>query len=72
MSSDSLAIFMETDEFSFPYIFWDQVEPSSGLFTFDHPENDIATYIKTAQEEGLNVVLRPGPYICGEHDFGFV
>ena len=54
----------------FSYIFWDHLEPSPGQWTFDQPENDVATYIKTAQEEGLNVVLRPGPYICGEHDFG--
>ncbi|KAF7187609.1 Beta-galactosidase [Pseudocercospora fuligena] len=54
----------------FPYIMWDQLEPEPGKWTFHEPQNDIATYIKTAQEEGLNVILRPGPYICGEHDFG--
>ncbi len=23
-----------------------------------------------AQEEGLDVILRPGPYVCAEWDFG--
>lgn len=54
----------------FPYVFWDQLEPTPGRWTFDQPQNDIAKYVKIAQEEGLNVILRPGPYICGEHDFG--
>ncbi|KAK4506141.1 hypothetical protein PRZ48_004106 [Zasmidium cellare] len=54
----------------FPYIFWDHLEPTQGAWTADQPQNDVAAYVRTAQEEGLNVVLRPGPYICGEHDFG--
>lgn len=54
----------------FPYIFWDHLEPSPGQWAFDKPQNNIAAYMKIAQEEGLNIVLRPGPYICGEHDFG--
>lgn len=54
----------------FPYIFWDHLEPSPGQWAFDKPQNNIAGYMKIAQEEGLNIVLRPGPYICGEHDFG--
>lgn len=31
---------------------------------------DIETFIKTAQEENLLVILRPGPYICAERDMG--
>ncbi|KAJ5371302.1 uncharacterized protein N7496_007394 [Penicillium cataractarum] len=53
----------------FSYVFWDQLEPSKG--TWDSSgNNDIARYFKTAQEHGLNIVLRPGPYICGEHEWG--
>lgn len=53
----------------FSYIYWDQLEPSKG--TWDSSgNNDIARYFKTAQKQGLNVVLRPGPYICGEHEWG--
>lgn len=31
---------------------------------------DLAKFIRTAQELGLYVILRPGPYICAEFDFG--
>ena len=54
----------------FSYVFWDRLEPVPGTWTAKQPENDIGTYFRIAQEEGLHVVLRPGPYICGEHDFG--
>jgi len=32
--------------------------------------NDIAAFVKTAQEEGLWVILRPSPYVCAEWEFG--
>lgn len=54
----------------FSYVFWDELEPVKGKWLGDKPGNDIAKYFKIAQEEGLNVVLRPGPYICGEHEWG--
>lgn len=56
----------------FSYIFWNQLEPEQGKWTLSEPQNDIAEYFKIAQEEGLHVVLRPGPYICGEHEWGGV
>lgn len=31
-------------------------------------ENDVEHFIKLAEEEGLLVILRPGPYICAERD----
>jgi hypothetical protein len=31
---------------------------------------DVAEFIREAQEEGLHVILRPGPYICAEWDLG--
>ena len=51
------------------YIFWDQLEPTEGAWE-RNGNNDIAKYFRTAQEEGLNIVLRAGPYICGEHEWG--
>ncbi|OBT87672.1 hypothetical protein VE02_02742 [Pseudogymnoascus sp. 03VT05] len=33
-------------------------------------ENSIKDYFRIAQELGLNVVLRAGPYVCGEHEWG--
>ena len=31
---------------------------------------DIVSYLQIAQEEDLFVILRPGPYICAEWEFG--
>ncbi|KFX98977.1 hypothetical protein V490_01998 [Pseudogymnoascus sp. VKM F-3557] len=53
----------------FSYIFWNDIEPSPGAWDFTG-NNDIKKYFQIAQEEGLNIVLRPGPYICGEREWG--
>jgi beta-galactosidase len=51
------------------YVFWNLHEPSPGVFDFSG-QNDIAEFIREAQHEGLFVILRPGPYVCAEWDFG--
>jgi len=51
------------------YIFWNLHEPKPGQFDFSG-NLDIAAFVRTAQEEGLWVIIRPGPYICTEWDFG--
>lgn len=51
------------------YAFWSQHEPEPGHWDFSG-QNDLRAFIKTAAEEGMNVVLRPGPYVCAEVDFG--
>lgn len=51
------------------YVFWGFHERKPGEFTFDD-NADIREFVKTAHEEGLLVVLRPGPYVCAEYDFG--
>lgn len=51
------------------YIFWNLHEPQKGKFDFTGA-NDIAAFVKTAQEEGLWVILRPSPYVCAEWEFG--
>jgi beta-galactosidase len=51
------------------YVFWNKHEPRRGVYDFAG-ENDVAAYIRIAQEEGLDVILRPGPYVCAEWDFG--
>jgi beta-galactosidase len=51
------------------YVFWNLLEPKPGQFDFSG-NNDVAAFVKAAQAEGLNVILRPGPYICGEWDAG--
>lgn len=52
------------------YVFWNYHETEEGLFDFTSPGRDIAGFLKMAQEEGLWVLLRPGPYVCAEWDFG--
>ena len=51
------------------YIPWNMHEPGKGEFHFEG-RLDIARFVKTAQELGLYVILRPSPYICAEWEFG--
>jgi beta-galactosidase len=51
------------------YVFWNMHEPQKGQYDFSG-NNDIAAFVKTAQEEGLWVILRPSPYVCAEWEFG--
>jgi beta-galactosidase len=51
------------------YVFWNLHEPRPGVYDFSG-QNDIAEYIREAQQEGLNVILRPGPYVCAEWELG--
>jgi beta-galactosidase len=51
------------------YVFWNRHEPSIGAYDFEG-ENDVAAFVRMAQEEELDVILRPGPYVCAEWDFG--
>ncbi|KAG8307358.1 hypothetical protein J6590_025008 [Homalodisca vitripennis] len=49
------------------YIEWSRHEPRRGQYDFTG-DNDIEHFIKLAEQEGLLVILRPGPYICAERD----
>jgi beta-galactosidase len=51
------------------YVFWNVHEPQPGVYDFSG-NNDIAEFVREAQQEGLYVNLRPGPYSCAEWDFG--
>ena len=51
------------------YTCWNLHEPREGEFNFSG-NLDVVKYIETAKELGLDVILRPGPYICAEMDFG--
>jgi len=52
------------------YVFWNYHETKEGVFDFTSGNRDIAQFVRIAQEEGLWVLLRPGPYVCAEWDFG--
>src|SRR5512147_2449681 len=51
------------------YLFWNWHEPEPGKFRFEG-DLDVAGFIRQAQGVGLNVIIRPGPYVCSEWDFG--
>lgn len=51
------------------YVFWNAHEIAPDVWDFSGDKN-LAEYIKIAGEEGLHVILRPGPYTCAEWEFG--
>ncbi|XP_050293543.1 beta-galactosidase-1-like protein 2 [Anthonomus grandis grandis] len=58
------------------YVPWNLHEPYYGVYDFGSGGSDfeefldVAKFVKMAQEEDLFVLLRPGPYICSEWEFG--
>lgn len=51
------------------YICWSLHEKQEGKFNFSG-QLDFGRFIDEAREVGLDVIIRPGPYICAETDFG--
>jgi len=51
------------------YVPWFLHEPVPGQFT-TAGNLDLVGFLSAAQRVGLNTILRPGPYICAEVDFG--
>ncbi|HEX6975428.1 MAG TPA: beta-galactosidase family protein [Vicinamibacterales bacterium] len=51
------------------YVFWNLHEAAPEQFDFTGQRN-VATFIRTAGEEGLHVIVRPGPYVCAEWELG--
>ena len=51
------------------YTCWNLHERREGQFDFSGML-DIERFIETAEKLDLNVIVRPGPYICAEWDFG--
>lgn len=51
------------------YVFWNLHETQPGVFDFSG-QKDVAEFIREAQQEGLYVLLRPGPYVCAEWEWG--
>lgn len=58
------------------YVPWNLHEPEIGTYDFGNGDFemsdflDIKQFITTAQEEDLFVLVRPGPFICAEWEFG--
>lgn len=51
------------------YVAWNLHEARPGEFSFDG-SLDLVAFCRLAQRLGLHVILRPGPYICAEWEFG--
>lgn len=51
------------------YLFWNQVETEEGKYNFTGM-TDVRRVLKLCQENGMWVVLRPGPYCCAEIEYG--
>lgn len=51
------------------YVFWNYHEIAPGKWDWTGNRN-LKEFIKEADEEGLLVILRPGPYVCAEWEFG--
>jgi beta-galactosidase len=52
------------------YVFWNYHHPSPGVWDFSSGNKNITEFIRIAQQEGLFVIVRPGPYACAEWEFG--
>ncbi|XP_050429611.1 beta-galactosidase-like [Adelges cooleyi] len=51
------------------YVEWSLHEPYPGEYNFEDIA-DVEYFVKLIQDEGMYLLLRPGPYICAERDFG--
>ncbi len=52
------------------YVFWSHHEVEEGRFDFKTSNRDLPEFFRLVQEAGMWLFLRPGPYVCAEHDFG--
>ena len=51
------------------YLFWNYHEFEEGKFDWEG-KRDVVKFCQLAQDEGLWVILRPGPYTCAEWEMG--
>ena len=51
------------------YTAWNLHEPKEGVFDFSQAL-DLDAYLKLIKELGMYAIVRPGPYICYEWEFG--
>ncbi|XP_035424762.1 beta-galactosidase isoform X6 [Cygnus atratus] len=51
------------------YVPWNYHEPQMGVYDFSG-DRDLEDFLQLADETGLLVILRAGPYICAEWDMG--
>jgi beta-galactosidase len=52
------------------YLMWNFHELSDGTFDFTSADKNVGHFIDLCAQNGMWVLLRPGPYVCAEWDFG--
>ena len=52
------------------YVPWNWHETKRGEIDFESPDRDLGRFLSLAEKLELMVILRAGPYICGEWEFG--
>ncbi|ORY47773.1 hypothetical protein BCR33DRAFT_764157 [Rhizoclosmatium globosum] len=57
------------------YVFWNLHEPEEGVYDFENGEYteriaNLPLFLRYAHNAGLYVILRIGPYVCAEWNFG--
>jgi beta-galactosidase len=52
------------------YIFWNYHESEEGTYDFTSGNHNLKEFFRIVQEEGMWLIVRPGPYVCAEWEFG--
>lgn len=52
------------------YIMWNYHETRRGDFDFQTGNKNLGAFLELAEKYEMKVLIRPGPYVCAEWDFG--
>ena len=52
------------------YIMWNYHETEKGHFDYQTGNKNLSHFLDLAEKYNMNVLFRPGPYVCAEWDFG--
>jgi beta-galactosidase len=52
------------------YLFWNYHESEEGIYDFTTGNHNLGEFFRLVAEEGMWLILRPGPYVCAEWELG--
>lgn len=52
------------------YLFWNYHEAEEGVYDFTTENRNLREFFRLVQEEGMWLIVRPGPYVCAEWELG--
>lgn len=52
------------------YVMWNYHEVEQGKWDFSTENKNLPLFLDLATKHNMSVLLRPGPYVCAEWDFG--